>query len=225
MYQRKRSSGFGFFRVIFIGILLGGAFFAYDRWRTAQDDAGSPPQVVSTTDDTNQQPINDNDSTADQSSGTSSNISDFVSEVSADARIFIPSVGIDERITQAYLDGTSWDVSHLGTSIGHLQGTSWVNDGPGNVVLSGHVELSDGRRGVFAELDEMNIGDMIILTENGEEIRYIVVAIQEVQPDDLTPLYPTAFDRLTLITCGGYDFFSDEYRVRTVVTADRAQAS
>ena len=223
MYQRKRSSGFGFFRIIFIGILLGAAFFAYDRWRTAQDDAGTPAQVASNTDETNEQPIDD--STTEQSSGTTSNISDFVSEVSAGARIFIPSVGITAPITQAYLDGTSWDVSHLGTSIGHLQGTSWVNDGPGNVVLSGHVELSDGRRGVFAELDEINIGDTIILTENDREIRYIVVAIQEVQPDDLTPLYSTQFDRLTLITCGGYDFFSDEYRVRTVVTADRAQAS
>lgn len=216
---RKRSSSFSIFRVILIGIVAGGAFFAFDRWRSAQDDAPSAAQVAVNTDQSAAQPISDTGDS--QSDGATNAINDFSTQIGADASIFVPSVGIVAPITQAYLDGTSWDVSHLGTSVGHLQGTAWMNEGPGNIVLSGHVELSDGRRGVFAELDEMQVGETIILSQNGEEQRYMVVAISEVEPDDLTPLYPTEFERLTLITCGDYDFFSDVYRVRTVVIADR----
>ncbi len=223
MYQ-KRSSSFGLFRIILLGILAGGAFFAFDAWRNSQDNStpASPPVAVDN-DTTQGQTIADAQAVDTETTNTTdaSANSLYVSQISESAEILIPTVGITASITQAYLDGTSWDVSHLGTSVGHLQGTSWVSDAPGNIVLSGHVELSDGRRGVFAELDQMSVGERIIITEDGEERVYMVVAISEVEPSDLTPLYPTEFERLTLITCGDYDFFSDEYQVRTVVIADR----
>jgi sortase (surface protein transpeptidase) len=40
-------------------------------------------------------------------------------------------------------------------------------------------------------------------------------------PDDLTVLYPTTDERLTLITCDSYDFLQDAYLERMVVIADR----
>jgi len=225
MYQRK-SSGFSIFRVILFGMVAGIAFFAYDTWRSGQETSPAPADVTVNSSPTNPQTVSqdtpvDTSQTATGDNTAVNTIPDYVSPIAADAEIFIPSVSIIAPITQAYLDGTSWDVSHLGTSVGHLQGTSWVSDAPGNIVLSGHVELSDGRRGVFAELDEVQVGERIIVTQNGEERVYIVVAVNEVEPEDLTPLYPTEFERLTLITCGGYDFFSDEYEIRTVVVADR----
>jgi len=45
--------------------------------------------------------------------------------------------------------------------------------------------------------------------------------VRQVEPDDLTPLYPSTTEQLTLITCGSYNFFSDEYEIRTVVVAER----
>ena len=141
-------------------------------------------------------------------------------DIEGDATIFIPSASIYAPIVRVYLDGTSWDVSRLGANIGHLEGTSWLDEG-GNVVLSGHVELSDGRRGIFANLEEVNIGDFVILEHDNIEYRYVVTNTYTTAPTDLTPIYPTDKDRLTLITCDNYDFFQDSYLDRTIIVADR----
>jgi LPXTG-site transpeptidase (sortase) family protein len=143
-----------------------------------------------------------------------------VNPIPQDTALFIPSAGIYAPIVQTYLDGTSWDVSQLGTNVGHLQGTAWV-DTPGNVVLSGHVELSDGRQGVFANLNEVVVGDIIVVVMNGDEWRYIVTEISSTTPEDLSPVYPTTDERLTLITCEDYDFISDAYLERTIIVAER----
>ena len=144
----------------------------------------------------------------------------FLPQIPEDAEIFIPTAGVRTRIVQAFLDGVSWDVSQLGDNAGHLQGTSWLTEG-GNVVLSGHVERSDGQPGIFARLDELNVGDLVVVTANGNEWRYSIVNIHNTTPDDLTPLYPAESDRLTLITCGNYNFLQDSYLERTVVVAER----
>lgn len=134
--------------------------------------------------------------------------------------IFIPSAGIYADVVQVYLSGTSWDVSRLGNNVGHLQGTPWVNQG-GNIVLSGHVELSDGRTGIFRNLHELRVGDLVILIVDGNEWRYIIREINNTDPDDLTPLSQAGNDRLTLITCSEYDFLRDAYLQRTIIVAER----
>jgi LPXTG-site transpeptidase (sortase) family protein len=140
-------------------------------------------------------------------------------ELPDDTTIFVPRAGIFSRVIESYLDGQSWDISQLRTNVGHLEGTSWL-DQPGNVVLSGHVEMSDGRPGVFANLSELAIDDLIVLTANGAEHRYIITNVYSTTPTDLQPLMPTTTDRLTLITCESYDFFTDSYLERTIVVAE-----
>jgi LPXTG-site transpeptidase (sortase) family protein len=81
--------------------------------------------------------------------------------------------------------------------------------------------MSDGRPGVFANLGELARDDIIVVTTNGEEHRYIVTDVYSTIPDDLQPLMPTTSDRLTLITCNSYDFFTDSYLERTIVVAER----
>ncbi len=136
------------------------------------------------------------------------------------AQLFIPSAGIFTNIVEAFLDGTSWDVSRLGNNVGHLQGTSWITSG-GNVVLSGHVELADGRRGIFANLYDISVGDIVEVTAGNDNWRYIVTDIQTTSPTDLTPILPTQEDRLTLITCGSYNILSNVYQERLIVVAQR----
>ncbi len=136
------------------------------------------------------------------------------------AQIIIPAVAINAPIIQVYLGGSSWDVSALGLNVGHLQGTTWLTGMPGNIVLSGHVEMRDGRRGVFAELGNVEVGALVILQQNGEERRYQVTEIASVAPTDLDPVRPTTTERLTLITCDDYNFFSDAYATRTIIIAE-----
>ena len=88
-------------------------------------------------------------------------------------------------------------------------------------MLGGHSAYPNGRPGIFAGLYQLNIGDPIIITHEGNEQRFTVTQKFSVRFDDLSVATPNGENRLTLITCGGYNFFSDRYQVRTVVIADR----
>jgi LPXTG-site transpeptidase (sortase) family protein len=136
------------------------------------------------------------------------------------ASLFIPTAGVSARVVDVYLGAASWDVSALGANVGHLEGTAWMG-APGNIALAGHAELADGRPGVFSGIEQLNIGDPIILTLGTVEQHYRVVEIKRVTPDDLTVLYPSATDKITLITCDSYDFLSNIYQDRIVVVAER----
>jgi len=141
-------------------------------------------------------------------------------EITAGATFFAPTAGINTDVIQSYLNGTSWDTTDLGTYAGHLQGTAWMNE-PGNIVLAGHVEMSDGRKGIFARIEDLKIGDPLILAQNQQRYIYAVKEILRVDPTDLSVLYPSSAEQLTLVTCSNYDFIQDVYRERYVVVADR----
>ncbi|MBZ0297517.1 MAG: sortase [Anaerolineae bacterium] len=128
----------------------------------------------------------------------------------------IPTANIYSPITTFYLDGTTWAIDAWERNVGHLQGTAWI-DQPGNIALGGHSEMPDGRPGIFAGLYGVKIGDPIFLGNR----RYIVSEITTVNYRDLRVVYPTATDRLTLITCDipSFDSSSNAYIDRLVVIA------
>lgn len=221
MYQRRRKSGIGIFPLIIIGVLVGVGYLVYDNFLNQDGDAPAPQptQVDVAQQPAQPTPIPQSNTVSDETTPT--NNTNSQPDIPQGTTLFIPSAGIYADIVQVYVDDSgSWDVSHLGLNVGHLQGTQWLGH-PGNVVLSGHVELGDGRKGVFATLNEVKLGDIIVVQQDGQEWRYEVTEIGTTTPDDLTPVYPTQNDQLTLITCGSYDFFQDSYLERTVVVAQR----
>lgn len=131
---------------------------------------------------------------------------------------FVPTAGVNAPVVEVYQSGTSWDVSHLGYNAGHLQGTTPFG-APGNLVLVGHVEMADGRPGIFASINNMRVGDPLVISRGSLEKRYSVSEVRKVSPDDLSVLYPTTKDQLTLITCNDYDFLQNQYLERIVVIA------
>lgn len=137
-----------------------------------------------------------------------------------DYRLFVPSLGIYASVIEIFRHNANWDISFLGSNAGHLEGTAPL-DASGNIVLAGHVELADGKPGVFAEIGKLNHGDLVILQIPSGERRYQVTEIKTVEPDDLSILYPTDHDRLTLLTCSDYDFLQGGYLSRTIVVAER----
>ena len=138
------------------------------------------------------------------------------------ATLTLPTLGIFAEIITAYIDEDgAWDVSQLGMRVGHLDGTAWVNQ-VGNVVLSGHVEMADGRLGVFAPLEQLKVGDVLTIEDRETLYRYQVYDIRYVTPNiiDVLEDHPTRPHTLTLITCSGYRFVSNEYAERLVVFAE-----
>jgi LPXTG-site transpeptidase (sortase) family protein len=136
------------------------------------------------------------------------------------AVLSMPRLNISARVVEKYLNGSGWDISLLGRNIGHLEGTSTLHGG-GNTVLVGHVELADGEFGPFHDIATLAVGDKVILLVGAESESYTVSDIYETTPDDMNPLRPTTTSRLTLITCGDYNFISNIYESRIIVVADK----
>jgi len=186
---------------VILGIILGLAVVAYAYWNAATQANPAAPAALSST--------------------------PTIPGVTAipgpePIKLLVPTANIDTPIVEIYLSGTSWDVSGLGMNAGHLHGTAWI-EAPGNIVLAGHVEMGDGQRGVFARLTDVQINDSVFLYQGTARRRYVVTRVQTVAPEDLSVLYPTESDRLTLITCLSYDFVQDAYQERLVVIADRVR--
>ncbi|MBZ0306965.1 MAG: sortase [Anaerolineae bacterium] len=143
-----------------------------------------------------------------------------VNAAAAYPQIFVAAAGVNESIIESALEEDGWRVNHLENRVGHLQGTSWLGK-PGNIVLAGHVELRNGTPGVFSRIDELKPGDVVTLSENGTSYDYRVTEVKVVEADDLSVVYPTPVERVTLITCTGYDFLTNTYNQRIVVVAER----
>jgi LPXTG-site transpeptidase (sortase) family protein len=141
-------------------------------------------------------------------------------DIPADTYLVIPSVDVQAQIVRVYVGEGTWDVRQLGTRVGYLEGTSPPGQ-DGNVVLAGHVELADGRKGVFATLKQVLIGAEVLVIREGKTTRYSVTSVSETTPDDLTPVQPTDDDRITLITCDDLDLTRLRYQNRIIVVAQR----
>ena len=210
MYRRKQSGSGCILLVIVVGIMLGVIYFFHDLPASAPTPAEnivflptSPP--VSTSQAAAAQPTPLPIPTNEPS-----------------VLLVIPQANVGAKVVHVFLDDKgSWDVSQLGANVGQLEGTAWL-DHPGNMGLVGHVELKDGSPGIFAHLKDLKTGDQVLFIEAGNSPRvYKVNTIQSVPADDMRVLYPTANDQLTLITCDDYDFVTNTYFKRTVVTASR----
>jgi len=222
MNRRRRRPRL--FVIVILGVISGIGFLLYDQSRPAPTvetaptiSASSTPASVAIVDATATPQFSQ--ALAITPSPTPIIARDLGPDIE-NAALVIPNAGIVAPIVRAYIGAGSWDVSSLGNNIGHLEGTRWIPE-DGNVVLSGHVELNDGRQGIFANLHELQIGDRVIITQNGNDFHYDIITIGSYQPTDLTPIYPSTDNILTLITCGEYDFISDSYLERVVVVAEQ----
>lgn len=119
----------------------------------------------------------------------------------------------------------TWETRHLGDSVGHLVGTSWLDDPGGNIVLAGHVESYTGAPGPFAHLFEAKLGDLVILREGTREEHYQVTQIERVDPYDVSWLAQDGYRRITLITCTDWDSSQNTYLGRLVVVAEPTVAT
>ncbi len=215
MYRRR--SGLPIRPLIILGLVAGIGYFVFDTLRNAPAAPTIPATVTPNT-------SGQNVSLEPDAPGNVSSNTDDASTVAGmfpdPMHISIPTIAVYTPIVDVYLDGVSWDVSQLGTNVGHLQGTAAPGE-PGNIVLSGHVEMADGSPGVFATLQEVQVGDPIQIQRGDETWTYYVNMVGRTTPDDLTPLHPSNEDMITIITCGSYNFFQDSYLERIIVRAMR----
>ena len=142
--------------------------------------------------------------------------------VSNTSRQLVWPSGKTAPIVESYRAGNSWSVDNLGSAIGHLEGTSWLDDAGGNIVLIGHVNDVNGRQGPFGNLYQAQSGDVFTLQDGARRVIYHVTTVSYVAPDAMQVISPDGQRRITLITCSDWGAASGEsmsFRKRLVVVA------
>lgn len=143
-------------------------------------------------------------------------------------RLVIDKLGVDAPVATFGLDENQVPQVPYERDI-----VAWYNfsslPGTGsNAVFAGHRTWRGDA--VFLELEELTVGDDIVLVgENGDPLIYRVSQTEFVDPADrdaLRWMEATETDSVTLITCGGEFFATDDfaganYTLRVIVRADR----
>lgn len=111
------------------------------------------------------------------------------------ARVRIPRIHVDLPVYHGTAEET------LAKGIGHLYGSSLPIGGPGtHAVLTGHNGFVQAT--LFDDIDELVVGDRIIITVLGEDLTYEVDRSETVLPDDTEALRQVpGKDYITLVTC------------------------
>lgn len=104
------------------------------------------------------------------------------------ATLKVPKVGIESDILQG--EGKA----QLRKGAGHYVGSLLPGEG-GNVVLSGHRET------VFYPLQDVELGDEVVIETDYGTYTYTISDIYMTTPDDVTPTIPTDSEKLTMYTC------------------------
>lgn len=130
----------------------------------------------------------------------------------------MPAVNVTVNVTEAWIRGQTWDFSTFTDAAGHFQLTAYPGSG-GNVVIGAHYELANFVPGPFINLDQLQIGDQIVVTYQGHTYTYQVTRTLLVDPSDVSVVYPTPTETLTLITCYTYSASVQRYTQRYVLQA------
>ncbi len=146
----------------------------------------------------------------------------------ASYRMIIEEIGVDAPVLTFGLDENA--VPEVPTNKDDI---AWYDfsaePGTGsNAVFAGHVTWFGP--GVFFDLNQLEVGDIVRLeSEDGVTLEYRVsssFAVDPNDPDSLTVMRPTEEDVITLITCAGTFFPTDDaisggdYTLRLIVRAD-----
>jgi sortase A len=124
-------------------------------------------------------------------------------------RLIIPAIDVDAPIVQ----GVDWE--QLKKGAGHLIGSA--NPGErGNCFIAGHNDIYGE---IFRDLQDLKVGDEIIVYAGQQSYRYIVRATRIVEPDDVSVMYPTSSPVLTLLTC--YPYMIDSHRLVVIAELER----
>lgn len=146
--------------------------------------------------------IIDNEGSKTEISNDSSSDEESLFKQSVMAIINIPKVDIRYPV----VPGT--DAETLRKSLGYFEGTGLPGE-IGNFCVAGHRNSSYAR--YFNRLDEVNVGDEIIVETRNDEFTYIVTNTMKIHENQTSVLDTSNKKMITLITCT--NGFKPKYRI------------
>jgi LPXTG-site transpeptidase (sortase) family protein len=140
-------------------------------------------------------------------------------DTTAVKRIVIPFILLDTVVAYIPFDGDTWLIDGLTQEIAWLGETSWPGLGS-NTGLAGHVTVTGQGDGPFRRLEELPVGELVILYTEKYMYTYQVREHTIVDLDAMYVTYGTANPQITLITCINWNDEVNAWLDRLVVYAD-----
>jgi LPXTG-site transpeptidase (sortase) family protein len=134
-------------------------------------------------------------------------------------RIVIPAMQLDTVVKYVPYDGFTWLINGLRQEVAWMGNTSWPGLG-GNTALAGHVTVAGKGDGPFRYLDELAIGEVVLLYTEKNIYTYQVRSSLVTDDGDMSVTFPTDNPQISLITCVNWDDALQTYLDRLVVIAD-----
>ncbi len=134
-------------------------------------------------------------------------------------RIVIPSLFLDTVVKYVPYDGFTWLIGGLRGEVAWLGNTSWPGLGS-NTALAGHVTVAGYGDGPFRYLEDVPVGEVIILYTEHNIYTYQVRESRITTADDMAITFGTANSQVTLITCVDWDDETEMYLNRLIVMGD-----
>jgi sortase A len=140
-------------------------------------------------------------------------------DTSSVTRIVIPGLMLDTEVKYVPFDGVTWLISGLKQEVAWMGDTSWPGLGS-NTGLAGHVTVAGMGDGPFRHLEELPVGEVVLLYTENNIYTYQVRESFVTDDGDMTVVTSTENPQISLITCADWDNESRTYLKRFVVVAD-----
>lgn len=134
--------------------------------------------------------------------------------------LIIPKLGVSQPVIPIFVRNGQWDISEIGSDIGHLETTGRYPYDSLAMTFTGHVTLPwPDIAGPFADLVFLEHNEEIIYRWDGTDYVYAVERIFRVAPSAVDFLYEQDGEMLILVTCSGWNFVDRAYDERLVTRA------
>ena len=134
-------------------------------------------------------------------------------------RIVIPALFVDTVVKYVPFDGFTWLIAGLRDEVAWMGNTSWPGLGS-NTALAGHVTVAGWGDGPFRYLEELPVGEVILLYTEHNIYTYHVRETRITDSEDLSVTAATENSQVTLITCVDWDDDTESYLNRLIVFGD-----
>jgi LPXTG-site transpeptidase (sortase) family protein len=134
-------------------------------------------------------------------------------------RIVIPTLLLDTVVKYVPYDGFTWLIGGLSGEVAWLGNTSWPGLGS-NTALAGHVTVAGYGDGPFRYLEDVPVGEVIILYTEHNIYTYQVRESRVTTADDMAVTFGSQNPQVTLITCVDWDDETEMYLNRLIVYGD-----
>ncbi len=144
--------------------------------------------------------------------------------------LFIPRIGVEASILSLGKKASGdMDVPKKPSDV------SWYKFGSrpgdiGNAVIAGHLDTAQGKPAIFWRLNELKIGDIVVVQDEKQQSHLFRVREKKVYPYDQAPLQQifgkSEGAHLNLITCDGtWNVHAGTYTERVVIYTERIPAN